>query len=91
MCVCGGEKRGTGVGRVKKDGEECESWMGFCQRRTSHAKPDVYVTLCYCCWFGSFGGLFYVGEGETGVTRYRWSAYAYAGCVVYCGVVLHCR
>ena len=56
-------------------GEECESWMGFCQRRTSHAKPGVYVMLRYCCWFGTRGGgggggvRFYVGEGETSLTN----------------------
>ena len=52
-----GLKKGKGVEGVKKDGEECESWMGFCQRRTSHAKPGVYVTLRYCCGFGTGGGL----------------------------------
>ena len=42
-------------------------WMGFCQRFTSHAKPDVYVTPCCCYLFGTSGG-FFVGEGETGAT-----------------------
>ena len=48
-------------------GRSVRIWMGFCQRFTSHAIPDVYVTPCCCCLFGTSGG-FYVGEGETGAT-----------------------
>ena len=69
---------------VKKDGEECESWMGFCQRRTSHAKPGVYVTLRYCCEFGTGGGvvinyLVCTVSLIMCVTRYRWSTCVCAG------------
>ena len=84
LCVClcvhvfvGVKKLGKGVEGVKKDGEECESWMSFCQCRTSHAKQGVYVTLCYCCGFGTGGGvinyLVCTVSLKLCVTRYRWS------------------
>ena len=36
--------------------------MDFCQCFTSHAKPDVYVTPCCCCLFGTSGGFLLVRE-----------------------------
>ena len=63
VCVCeGGE--GTEVELVKNGWEECEDLDGFCQRFTSHAKPDVYVTPVVAVCSGGF----LVGEGETGAT-----------------------
>ena len=48
VCVFVGVKRGKGVERVKKDWEECESWMGFVSVTLFHTLNQVSMSPSRC-------------------------------------------